>query len=91
VLSVINFGVAAEKNLNECNNKETPESKNQFMELQLLLGKRFSLSPNCFSLSSLLSNTGRQARLAAEARHERTLAAVTCTPWLGWHGPTPHR
>jgi hypothetical protein len=41
VLSVINFGVAAEKNLNECNNKEDPESKNQFMELQLLLGKGF--------------------------------------------------
>jgi hypothetical protein len=29
------------------------------------------------------SNAGRQARLAAEARHERTLAAVACTPWFG--------
>ena len=27
--------------------------------------------------------TGRQARRAAEARYERTLAAVACTPWLG--------
>src|SRR5262249_46668216 len=30
-----------------------------------------------------LSNAGRQARRAAGARHERTLAAVACTPWLG--------
>src|SRR5712691_4235531 len=28
-------------------------------------------------------NAGRQARLKAEARHERTLEAVAWTPWLG--------
>ena|SRR2546426_296823 len=28
-------------------------------------------------------NAGRQARRAAGARHERTLAAVAWTPWLG--------
>ena len=28
-------------------------------------------------------NTRRHARLEAGARHERTLAAVACTPWLG--------
>jgi hypothetical protein len=33
-------------------------------------------------------NTGRQARLKAGARHERTLEAVACTCWLGlvWRG-----
>ena len=30
-----------------------------------------------------MPNAGRQARLPAGARHERTLAAVACTPWLG--------
>ena len=29
------------------------------------------------------NNARRQARLEAGARHERTLAAVACTPWLG--------
>ena len=28
-------------------------------------------------------NARRQTRLEAGARHERTLAAVACTPWLG--------
>jgi len=32
---------------------------------------------------SSLANAGRQARRAAGARHERTLAAVACTPLLG--------
>ena len=29
------------------------------------------------------SNAGRQARLEAEARDERRLEGVACTPWLG--------
>ena len=32
-------------------------------------------------------NAGRQARLAAGAKHERTLAAVACTPMLGKVSP----
>src|SRR6266568_9567687 len=37
--------------------------------------------------STLAPNARRQARRAAGARHERTLAAVACTPWLGWGVP----
>ena len=33
--------------------------------------------------SSWTANAGRQPRLKAEARHERTLEAVACTPWFG--------
>ena len=33
-------------------------------------------------LLELGPNARHQARLAVEARHERTLAAVACTPWL---------
>ena len=31
----------------------------------------------------LKPNARRELRLEAEARHERTLAAVACTPWFG--------
>src|SRR4051794_35071019 len=36
-------------------------------------------------------NARRQARLKAGARHERTLAAVACTPWLGATRHARHR
>jgi len=35
------------------------------------------------SLVDLTPNAGRQARLKAGARYERTLAAVACTPLFG--------
>src|SRR5713101_4287140 len=40
-----------------------------------------------------MPNAGRQARLKAGARHERTLAAVAWTPWLGageWEEHSAH-
>ncbi len=42
----------------------------------------------CSPLTLLLPNAGRQARRAAGATQERTLAAVACTPLLGGWLPT---
>src|SRR5215217_4828484 len=48
--------------------------------------KRLPLRVNSFALAA--PNAGRQARLAAGARDERTLAAVACTPMILIEAPS---
>src|SRR5437016_9519668 len=56
------------------------------------MGTLYTFSLPCsadFSSAPLAPNAGRQERRTVGARHERTLFAVACTPWLGASAATP--